>query len=299
MIKRGDVMFRHGEYHHTLVVSDPKNFEDVALLRPSTASQQIEVIHAASVDSGVYRETIEIDKSEASGNSFTFYRPVAPALANGVNFAVLWAHHRASNFKVTKQQAKGPVTLYSFNQLTSSGADKSRYSGVQDSLHSKTCPPFEFDALYRAFKWASRQRTGFSKERGTTCCAFITACFQAAVIDHFAVDYPRIAAGLELLKQLRGEKRPKEERDRAFEVRGSKQKKIAHTALRDFANPGGFSKRFGVDDYCNFVTKEVFGKELTVADMFPPALRVDAKFNYSSNFEKMIATPNSGFTRVL
>jgi hypothetical protein len=33
--------------------------------------------------------------------------------------------------------------------------------------------------------------------------------------------------------------------------------------------------------------------------MFPSALLVDAKFNYSSNFEKMIATRNSGFIKVL
>ena len=38
---------------------------------------------------------------------------------------------------------------------------------------------------------------------------------------------------------------------------------------------------------------------MTVEDMFPPALRVDAKFDYSKNFERMHAAPNSGFKRIL
>jgi hypothetical protein len=32
--------------------------------------------------------------------------------------------------------------------------------------------------------------------------------------------------------------------------------------------------------------------------MFPLALMVDPRFNYSSNFERMIATPRSGFIKV-
>ena len=41
-----------------------------------------------------------------------------------------------------------------------------------------TNPPFEFDALYRVFKWTSRADTQkvFSQNRGTTCCAFVMAC---------------------------------------------------------------------------------------------------------------------------
>jgi hypothetical protein len=69
--------------------------------------------------------------------------------------------------------------------------------------------------------------------------------------------------------------------------------------LHEFANPGGFSKRFGVDDYSKFVAKEPSarsGPSPTCSRRFLP---VDAKFNYSSNFESMIATPNSGFMKVL
>ena len=45
-----------------------------------------------------------------------------------------------------------------------------------------TLPAFEFDALFRVFKWASKyqnQQT-FSANRGTTCCSFVMACHQAA-----------------------------------------------------------------------------------------------------------------------
>ncbi|MEZ5591927.1 MAG: hypothetical protein R3F53_14925 [Gammaproteobacteria bacterium] len=65
--------------------------------------------------------------------------------------------------KFTKaDETRGPVTYYFPESKAKTGADMSRYSGVQDWRHKNTCPPFEFDALYRAFKWASRQRTGFS-----------------------------------------------------------------------------------------------------------------------------------------
>ncbi|MDG0024570.1 hypothetical protein [Trinickia sp. Y13] len=300
MILRGDVLFRQGDFHHTMIVTDPKCYGDVSALTKPNADQSIEVIHAASIDTAVYRELIDIPKSEAKNNTFTFYRPVAPSLRNAVAYASLWAFYRAPGGKVTRAGTKVPLTRYSYDQLLESGADRSRYSGAQAARHSDQAPPFEFDALYRAFKWASRMRSAFSENRGTTCCAFITACFQASVIDHYMDgSYAKVSKGLELLTELRGEKLPKEKLEGEWVESGPKKKKIALGALREFSNPGGFSSRFDVNDYCKFVTKEILGREMTVEDMFPSALWVDAKFNYSKNFERMLAAPNSGFKRIL
>lgn len=302
MIAAGDLMFRQGAYHHTMLVSDPKNFARPSLLLGKEASQDIEIIHAASITSGVYREVINIAASEAEDNSFTFYRPSDPRLRFGIEFAKIWSRYRSPTLKVTKaDETRGPVTYYSWNQLSEQGADMSRYSGVQDWRHKNTCPPFEFDALYRAFKWASRQRTGFSAKRGTTCCAFITACFQASAVVHYAEsNYKRIAKGLELLSGLRGEKMAKSERISNYVTQGSKAKKISYRALRQYSNAGGFADHlFAVDDYCRFITKEIKGREQGVADLFPSSLLVDAKYNYSANFERMVAAKGSGWVRVL
>lgn len=302
MLEVGDLMFRQGAYHHTLLISDPKNFADPRQLLGKDANQEMEVIHAASIKSGVYREIINIDASEQEGNSYTFYRPVDRRLRFGIEFAKIWSRYRSATLNVTKaKETRGPVTYYSWNQPNDEGADMSRYSGVQDWRHKNACPPFEFDALYRAFKWASRQRTGFSKARGTTCCAFITACFQASVVvDYAESDYQRIAKGLHLLTELRGDKLPQSERMDNYVVQGSKQKKIAYRALRQYSNAGGFVDHlFSVDDYCRFITKEIRGTEKNVTQLFPGGLLVDAKYNYSANFERMVATPNSGWVRIL
>ena len=64
MILRGDVLFRQADFHHTMIVTDPKCYGDVSLLTKPKADQSIEVIHAASIDTAVYRELIDIPKSE-------------------------------------------------------------------------------------------------------------------------------------------------------------------------------------------------------------------------------------------
>ncbi|MBB4224932.1 hypothetical protein [Variovorax guangxiensis] len=311
MIQRGDIIFRQGAFHHTMLVTDPKNFVSLESILPGDASQEIEVIHAASRDTAVYREIIDIDKSEASGNWFTVYRPAPHSveLSNGLPFARLWAHLRTATQKQTKQGplttysikkdgARGKLTPYSYG-LSESGIDISRYYGVQNSLRTDINPPFGFDALYRAFKWAARQRAGFSENRGTTCCAFVTACFQASSVDfHMGGDHKKVSKGLMLLTELRGEKLPKPARYEAFVEVGREKKKVA-LATYQASNPGGFHKAFGVNDYCKFVTKEVLGREMTIEDLFPPALLVDAKYNYSRNFERMVKAPGSGFVKVL
>ncbi|WP_108261000.1 hypothetical protein [Mangrovicoccus ximenensis] len=301
MNKRGDAPFRKGKYHHTMVVSGPKLHADaVALNRAAREERRIEVIHAASVEPGVYCEDVDLKMEEVNGNAFRFCKPQDARLANGVEFATHWAHSRSATGKVTRKDAKDPVTRHSCNRTTETGADMSRYSGVQAWLHQDASAPFEFDALYRAFKWATRMRTGFSKTSGTTCCAFITACFQAAAVDHFTRDHRNTAAILALLAELRGEKMPKQERQSLFVEAGPKKKKIALGALREHANPGGFKPHlFGVNDYCRFVTKEVMGVGEIVEELLPSALLVDAKFNCSKNFERMANRRNSGFYRVL
>lgn len=63
MLKPNDTIFRHGDYHHTMLLVDPKSFLDIrVLLEAETLT--MEVIHAASIDSGVVREVADIETEE-------------------------------------------------------------------------------------------------------------------------------------------------------------------------------------------------------------------------------------------
>lgn len=295
MLQSGDLMFRNGNYHHTMIISDPKTLANYASYR-TVDSHDIEVIHAASVHSSVFREDINIETSELDGNYFTFYRPVDRRLRFGIEFAKIWSRYR----KGKARETRGALTGYSYNQLNDSGADMSRYSGVQQLRHSGQNPPLEFDGLYRAFKWATRQRIGFSKNRGTTCCAFVTACYQAScIVDLVSSDYPKLYRGFEILRELRGDKQPLSVRRDNHVIMGQRDKKISHRALREHSNAGGFSAQFSVDDYSRFVTKEILGREKALSELFPSALLVDAKYNYSSNFEAMVKQIGSGWQRIM
>lgn len=74
--------------------------------------------------------------------------------------------------------AKGP-SLPGYDSARGS-AVLSRY-GFDQKQHTDG-PPFRYDALYRAVKWAARIGGAFTNTRGTTCCAFVMAAWQATLL---------------------------------------------------------------------------------------------------------------------
>ncbi len=80
-----------------------------------------------------------------------------------------------------------------------------RYRGVikiGDDGHNAAALPFGPDALLRTIKWANRYHlnAAFSVNRGTTCCAFVMACVQAAYVN--ASFYNSAATRLQALMTL-------------------------------------------------------------------------------------------------
>jgi hypothetical protein len=295
VLRKGDILFRKQPYHHTMMVMEPMDF---AMPRWYRDAKEVEIVHAASIHTHVYREVIDLDKEDPE-QFFTAYRADEDRVSRAAfGFANVWAwtrDMRAKGLKTVKKSAKGK-TSYSYNQVDESGIERSRYYGVQEMKASNGNPPFEFDALYRAFKWANRGRSPFSPERGTTCCAFITACHQAAVVDTLAGgDFMKVKRAFDFLVEARAPK--DQDRFKKFEPLGPKQVKVALGARR-LANPGALHVEFSIDEYCMYVTELLCGKRKTVAETFPPALIVDAKFNYSANFERMLAAPRSGYQRL-
>lgn len=298
MLKVGDVLFRLGDFNHTTIITDPMEFGRLDQL---AKAQKMEIVHAASIDSGVYRELIDIDKEEGLNRHFLVYRADDAVLADYASrFAKVWAWHRDENLKVTKGGAKVKQTLYSYSKGGGMAPSDGRYYGAQEMRKSGTNPEFGFDALFRAFKWACKLREAFSKDRGTTCCAYITASFQAAVVDRLAKgDTTRVIGAFELLKSARAEKPvPKAERATATITVGTNTV-VTKRSLRAFSNAGAKDPSLTVDEWCKLASKMVCDEEKTVAQVFPKALIVDARFNYTDNLRTMMAQIGSGFHRVI
>ena len=302
MLRPNDTIFRDGDYHHTMILVDPKSFQDVPTLL-SRPEVEMEIIHAASVDSGVVREVMDIETEESSGRRFNVYRPMDERLQFGLTCAKAWAPFRTSagKLKNTKESKVSRYTKYSFERKDRSEIVSSRYYGVQMFRSADICPPFEYDSLYRATKWACKLREPFSKNRGTTCCAFITACYQASVIGVLAgSNFSKMNTAFQYLKENREMKVPLHVRQTQYVESGPR--KIAWQATQQYSNSGDIThgdNKKSVDAYCQDVTEILCGRRLTVAQTFPPALVVDAKFNYSANFERMIRRPHSGWQRIL
>lgn len=298
MLKVGDVLFRLGDFNHTTIITDPMEFGHLDQL---AKAQKMEIVHAASIDSGVYRELIDIDKEEGLNRHFLVFRADSAELADYASrFAKVWAWHRDENLKITKGGARVKQTYYSYSKGTGMTPSDGRYYGAQEMRKSGVNPEFGFDALFRAFKWACKLREAFSKERGTTCCAYITASFQAAVIDRLANgNTARILEAFAFLKSQRAEKPvAKAERATATTTVGSTTV-VTKRSLRAFSNAGAKDTTLTTDDWCKLASKLVCDEEKTVAEVFPRALIVDARFNYTDNLRSMMRQSGSGFHRIV
>lgn len=223
------------------------------------------------------------------------------SLRYGLDCAKAWAPLRTPTKKLlnTKEAKVGKFTRYGYEKLPSDAIVDSRYYSVQAFRNANLSPAFEYDSLYRAVKWACKLREAFSQNRGTTCCAFITACYQASVIGHLAGSkIQKMQAARDFLAGNREMKVPLEVRKTQYVESGPR--KIAFRALQQYSNSLDVSHGVkSVDEWCQDVTEILCGVRMTVAETFPPPLIVDAKYNYSANFERMIKQPNSGWQRIL
>lgn len=296
MLRAGDILFRKSPFHHTMMVTDPGEFASGDWYK---SAAKLEIVHAATIDTHVYREVIDLVVLDPDQH-FTGYRANDPNISRiATDYALAWAWKRVdSGKKLTTKKVQQGKTSYSYKNPKNEegGIARSRYYGVQEQRATGGCPAFEYDALFRAVKWASAGRKPFSRNRGTTCCAFITACHQAAVIDHLAAgDWRKVAKALAFLKEARAPKR--EDRWSEYVELGSKNQKVALGARRS-VNPGPLYPEFSTDAYFQEVAFFLCGRRLPMAQVVPSALLVDAKFNYSANFEKMLATSQSGYHRL-
>ena len=184
-------------------------------------------------------------------------------------------------------------------------ANASRARGVarQYDHGNGTLPPFEFDALYRVFKWAAKyqnQQT-FSANRGTTCCSFVMACHQAAAARHAMEnsDY-LVTQAYDILTEERNAK-------------PNHPNPVPNQALRQNSNVGSdrsyitgrLANRWGIHRLWEslFVRAgaayEADGGWYNgprLEETLTPALLLDAKFTYTMAFKGVLELANSGWT---
>jgi hypothetical protein len=85
----------------------------------------------------------------------------------------------------------GNTTRYSNDRLLgplgrTDGFLEGRTTGVKEAETTPERRVFHLDSLRRIFKWATNDGGDpFSKNRGTTCAAFVTACYQAAWVRYY------------------------------------------------------------------------------------------------------------------
>ena len=178
----------------------------------------------------------------------------------------------------------------SLTHTTSDGILESRPLGIIEANATPAFRAFERDALYRAFKWASnRGEKHFSKNRGTTCAPFVTACFQAAWVRYrFGNQDSRIDNFFQELAKDRPAKLPKSERENVVERTSESGKKLGRRALPQSARVAGVISAELFDRLASEV-KRLSGAELaSVADLVTPGLLVEAKFNSTRNFYDLL-----------
>ncbi|USX24004.1 hypothetical protein NHH73_15345 [Oxalobacteraceae bacterium OTU3CINTB1] len=186
------------------------------------------------------------------------------------------------------------------------------------SIATTKSRPFEFDALYRAVKWAHRainESKPFSERHGTTCCAFVTACYHAAFISDIAKGDPaNIQITYEYLSGERTDKRSPESKT----ARKNTEIQVHNKLGASYPQTGGFhhavsnvgsdrnkqTSIFSIEDWIDvalFGLADIDlpeGKVVTPAEIVTPGLAYDAKFYFSADLLKNLGKSDSGWTAI-
>jgi hypothetical protein len=162
--------------------------------------------------------------------------------------------------------------------ITDYGGPTGRAQGVIHENGARV--PFEFDALYRALKWAARVDSPLSQNRGITCAPFVVACYHAAAIHQSTPSHRRdqIAQTATVVKGWRAQKPilPDPNAAGGTVMLGMKSKYYPN-AFREFSNAGP-QPGHSLESAWQHVCDNLFGCRLRREEVFSPGLLLDAKF---------------------
>ena len=183
---------------------------------------------------------------------------------------------------------------------TKYGLDRARGIKQYGKSFNNVAPPFNFDALFRSLKWASRNDEGvaFSRDKGITCCAFVTACYQSAVLLQLSFwDKEKIAKAFTRLQDLRVNKKDAANKVKRHEkvlyqghpVDNYYTSGVSNVGMK---SPGEHTLEGLIEEMLTMfftdrapIVKAQNTGRLTGADLFTSALGYDAKFYFTKQLQ--------------
>lgn len=145
MLRAGDILFRKKPFHHTMMVTDPLDFGKGDWYENA---EKLEIVHAATIDTHVYREVINLVSLDPD-QLFTGYRMMNSDVAKiAKDYACVWAWMRIDGGKkwppkTERLERIGQAkTFYSYVNPNDEEGNiaRSRYYGVQEERASAGCP---------------------------------------------------------------------------------------------------------------------------------------------------------------
>lgn len=219
------------------------------------------------------------------------YRPKDPGLGSrAAGYARGWAKAESRTL-VAPRRTRVPERSTGTMEPSSSGPpvwkhegkvvlDDRRQGVTWEVTTSKVAPPFSYDAFRRALKYALRIEKGFSANRGTTCCAFVIACHQAAALAQHA--HPPVLQ--EIHDAVAKDRAPKPKGLDFFDGQriGQGGKLLSPLIVREKANAGRIEQGLDLETYLTFwAEKLTMGKCKNMQAVFSSEMYIDAQFTHS------------------
>ncbi len=235
---------------------------------------------------------------------------VAEILADGVKFrpaTKLDANiYRCHNKNLADKAADymtswcDPASGHATTPFAVKGIPTGRYYGWISQVKSGVTLPFEHDALYRAFKWASRIDRPISFNKGITCAFFVVAAYQAAAIDLiYSGDIATIKAKALMLGAGRSEAKKTHDgqHERWSTLTGTS---VENSVLPRYSNVGPLPNQ-SAEFFAHW--KSVLGDApncpVKLEDVFTQAMLVDAKYDSSPALEDRLKTDGVNWQELL
>ena len=207
------------------------------------------------------------------------------------DYALAWADETGWYSSGTNGAAPTP---YASKDLTGC------YYGWQAHRKSGETAPFEHDALYRAFKWASRKDDPLSREKGFTCDVFVCACFHAAAISLlYKADMAKIAAKVELLGGGRSEQKLLKPDRHVTLISPKSGTEFEKSVLRTWSNAGVLPAQDpSFLGHWKSVLNDCVDMPEALHDVFTLALLVDAKFTHGAQMLERMQSDEKWWQRI-
>lgn len=174
--------------------------------------------------------------------------------------------HNAAQFASWWTKPEGSKTKFSENRAYA-------VSHAYKNMHESELF-FDFNAIRRALKWSLRDGDGdsFSKNQGATCCAFVTACYQAAAFS--SIERGKRVSAFDKAKELANPKPP-------WRNEQYHEGKKVWKAYKEISNAGSSTKD-AVLQIVKILEPSVQNEHEYLINLLTNAMYVDAKYVYST-----------------